>query len=173
MRELMNLIAKLTLSNALSTRILRSVVIQCIKVSSTSVWVTSHKQAKETHNKAQSETKASGASQEQFKEQCGMPSVWGVNAWVQVYARRLETRLSALQAQEELSKTAQEEKDHIAKEAMILKESIDSWKANGGWKLIHQELPHFAQSQRCSMPKRNVCKSVARPKPPSSGATPI
>lgn len=46
MAELVTLLSKLTLSNALSRRVLRSIVIQCIKMPTNSIWVTSHKNAR-------------------------------------------------------------------------------------------------------------------------------
>ena len=150
MKELMTLMAKLTLANALHARTLRAIVIQCIKIKADSKWAVAHKAGTVEYEQLQKRHKADGKVMDEIKELIGIPSVMGFNKMVGVYAQLEDNHLANLEAFKDKDQASFQKfeaqkyyvtKLHksIAKWPTMEGEGVTSYK---GWKLIHRQLPH-------------------------------
>jgi len=139
MQDLLNNVGKLALSSALTGRVLKAVVIKCVKIPTNSQWVTIHKEARAKFIEDQQKAKAEGITADKHKKACGIPSVWGTNAWIR--------NLIKIQKQE-LEKMEKDQPDHantVAARAKIelINKSIPRWT----WQMVHEDVPHSVVSK--------------------------
>ena len=94
------------------------------------------------YEETQKAKKAEGMTMEAFKEECGIPSVWGFNKMVATFQQMQDHHLENLEEVKDKDQEAfakyEAQKNFIA----LLDKSIESWPRLGGWKLIHQQVPH-------------------------------
>ena len=142
MEEFNVLIGKLTLANALQIRTIRAIIINCIKVKTNSKWAQEFKAGTVEYEVTQKAHKADGKTMEEIKEVIGIPSVWGFNKLLAAYQQMQDNHLANLEADKDKDQNAfntfESQKDFVAK----LNKSVDEWPRMGGWKLIHQLVPH-------------------------------
>ena len=112
MQELLSNVSKLALSSARTSRVLNAVVIKCLRIPTSSQWVTIHKDARAKFIEDQQKAKSEGITADKHKKACGIPSVWGTNAWIR--------NLIKIQKQE-LEKMEKEQPDHANTTAMRAK----------------------------------------------------
>lgn len=146
--QLTDLIAKLVLSNALSCRVLRAIVISCYKLPTNSKYIVLFKEAKAKYIEDQSTAKAQGHSNEAFKNQVGIPSVWGTNALFKLLINQIKEDIEKL---EKLSKEDQESKKEeynmLSSQLTAFELATNTWAQIGGWKLVHKAVPHAVVSK--------------------------
>jgi len=147
-KELMDLIAKLVLSNSLSCRVLRAIVINCYKVQTTSKYVVLFKEAKAKYIEEQTSAKAQGYSNETFKNQVGIPSVWGMNALLKYMISLIKEDLEKLQKlSNEDQESKKEEISLLGNQVKAFELATNTWASLGGWKLVHKAIPHTVVSK--------------------------
>ena len=129
--ELLKIISKLVLSNSLSCRTLKAIVIQCLRLKTESTWVTIHKQARVEYVAAQADAKIQGASQEEFKEQCGIPSVWGTNYWFKHLVKLMKEEMQKAAGQSDQNQETKNKIEVMDKETQLVEESMKMWDRYG------------------------------------------
>ena len=77
MRELLNNVSRLALSNAVASRVLKAVVIKCVKIPTNSQWVTIHKGARAEFIEDQQKAKQMGSRQTNTRRVAGFPVLGG------------------------------------------------------------------------------------------------
>ena len=147
-KELMDLIAKLVLSNSLSCRVLRAIVILCYKVQTASKYVVLFKETKAMYIEDQASAKAQGYSNETFKNQVGIPSVWGTNALLKYLISPIKEDLEKMQKlSSEDQESKKEEISLLGNQVKAFELATNTWASLGGWKLVHKAIPHAVVSK--------------------------
>ena len=139
MAELLNNVSKLALSSALSSRVLKAVVIKCVRIPTNSQWVTVHKEARAKYIEDQQKAKSDGVPADKHKQKCGIPSVWGTNAWMRSLVKVLK---------QDLEKMIKDQPDHadttnLKARIELISKSTEKWT----WQMIHEDIPHSAVSK--------------------------
>ena len=148
MQELLNNVSKLALSSALTGRVLKAVVIKCVKIPTSSQWVTIHKDARAKFIEDQQKAKAEGVPADKHKKSCGIPSVWGTNAWIEHLIKLLKTEL------EQMEKDQPDHGDTAALKAKIelIEKSTEKWT----WQMVHEDIPHSVVSKMFHSTEKRV-----------------
>ena len=84
MKELVANVAKLSLSSALQTRVVKAITTQCFRLPADGVWVAAHVKATKLYGEKIKKLRET-MSNEQAKEKMGLPSTHGFNALVTAY----------------------------------------------------------------------------------------
>ena len=125
MKKFMGLLGKMCLNNALHNRILRAIVIDCYRVSVENPYIEAHMEATAKYAVAAKKMRDAGKSQEEVKEELGIPSVHGFNAMVKVY---IDTTPGL----------------PLVKE---VQEAVALWTSQEGWKTINKSIRHCRVSR--------------------------
>ena len=152
MQELIIMLSKLTLNNTQQNRMLKAIVVQCFKVLTKSTWVEVHKEARASYAQSQQEAKKEGTSADVFKEKYGLPHVWGMNAWIKQLLTELETEHTKMETDGKDPSIIEQSKTHI----QLIKDSLKAWPEQGGWKLIHKDIPHCSVSKMFNSAEKRV-----------------
>ena len=146
--QLTDLIAKLVLSNSLSCRVLRAIVIRCYKLQTNSKYIVLFKEAKAKYIEDQSTAKAQGHSNEAFKNEVGIPSVWGTNALFKHLINLIKEDLEKIQKMsKEDQESKKEEYNKLGNQLKSFETATNTWIQVGGWKLVHKAVPHAVVSK--------------------------
>ena len=125
-KEMMQIIAKLSLSNALKARVLYAVSVWCAQVHVESQLVTMAKEATVSFEAAQKAQKENGAQNAEIKKALGVPSTHIFNAWIRL-------GLTTIKAEGVKAK---------------LQRAVDHWKQQGKtWEYMHEFVPHVRVSK--------------------------
>ena len=139
MQELLQNVSKLSLSSALATRVLKAMVIKCVKIPTASAWVTIHKEARTKFVEDQQKAKTDGIPADRHKKDCGIPSVWGTNAWFEHLMKLLKKDLEEAEASQPTSADTAALKAKI----QLAEESFPKWT----WQMVHEDVPHTVVSK--------------------------
>ena len=145
MQDLVMLLSKLMLSTALSCRVLRAIVIRCTCIKTESVWHTDHKAGRTEYIEKQNKAKTEGTTNDQFKDACGIPSVWATNNMILRFLTFKKAEADKLQALADATNSTaetQKEAKEANEELLLMNESLVAWETHGAWKLIHRDIPH-------------------------------
>ena len=141
--EVVSLIAKLTLSNALQARIQKAITCRCYKMKEESPWIKAHQNARQSYTENQIKAKNNGLSVESFKEQNGTPYVWGSNAIIALFIKVKTDKMKELEDKGGEEAVVAEMK----KDTEMYNRSVAAWENWEGWKLIHKCIPHSQVSR--------------------------
>ena len=119
----------------IACRVFKAIVIRCFQISTTGVWHQDHKNGRAEYIAKQAEAKTQGMSNDEFKDACGIPSVWSTNNLIQRYMTFKKEEADKAIADAEASKAPQDVKkaDELKKDHLLMTESLTVWEQEGGW----------------------------------------